>query len=214
MKRWLLIAAIFLLAGAVVNVAVAWGCNLAVRGPQRFTPGCQPSDASTTAWWNENKPEGVTEDLAGFFTKEVFGWSVVTLLGDGGGTFRILHLGDMTVYDGTTRGIQMAEYFTAGLPMKSFHGQYWERPAGAMLHSGIITIGSPVWPPYIPIWSGFFINTVFYAAVLWLIPGSFVLRRHLRVRRGLCPKCAYPTGGSAVCSECGRPVRLLRAAAG
>ena len=58
--------------------------------------------------------------------------------------------------------------------------------------------------PYTPIWPGFAINTFFYTALLWLlIPGPFVLRRFLRVRRGLCPKCAYPMGESAVCTECG-----------
>ena len=39
-----------------------------------------------------------------------------------------------------------------------------------------------------------------------LIPGPFVLRRFLRVRRGLCPKCAYPMGESSVCTECGKPL--------
>ena len=52
---------------------------------------------------------------------------------------------------------------------------------------------------------GFALNTLFYATLLWLlIPGPFTLRRFLRVRRGLCPKCAYPVGDSGVCSECGR----------
>ncbi len=59
--------------------------------------------------------------------------------------------------------------------------------------------------PHYPIWPGFPINTLFYAAILWLvIPGPFALRRFLRLKRGLCPKCAYPMGESAVCSECGR----------
>ncbi len=68
----------------------------------------------------------------------------------------------------------------------------------------------PAWPqslllaPLAPLWPGFAINTLFYAAILWLlIPGPFALRRFLRVRRGLCPKCAYPMGESAVCTECG-----------
>ncbi len=51
---------------------------------------------------------------------------------------------------------------------------------------------------------GFTINTLFYAAIFWLlIPGPFALRRFQRVRRGLCPKCAYPMGESSVCTECG-----------
>ncbi len=58
--------------------------------------------------------------------------------------------------------------------------------------------------PYRPIWPGFAVNTIFYAAALWLlIPGPFAVRRFLRLRRGLCPKCAYPMGESAVCTECG-----------
>jgi len=59
--------------------------------------------------------------------------------------------------------------------------------------------------PLNPIWPGFAVNTLFYAALLWLlIPGPFALRRFIRVRRGLCPACAYPRGESDVCSECGK----------
>ena len=59
--------------------------------------------------------------------------------------------------------------------------------------------------PLGPIWPGLAVNTLFYAAILWLlIPAPFALRRFLRVGRGLCPKCAYPAGESAVCTECGR----------
>ncbi len=60
--------------------------------------------------------------------------------------------------------------------------------------------------PWRPLPLGFAINTLFYAAILWLFPGSFALRRFLRLRPGLCPKCAYPIGESAVCTECGRPL--------
>ncbi len=68
--------------------------------------------------------------------------------------------------------------------------------------------------PLRPIWPGFGINTLFYAAMLWLlIPGPFTLlalRRFIRRKRGLCPACGYPAGESAVCSECGKelPKRL------
>ena len=66
--------------------------------------------------------------------------------------------------------------------------------------------------PYRPVPIGTAANTLFYAALLWLlIPGPFVLRRLVRVRRGLCPKCAYPMSESSVCSECG--AELARKAA-
>jgi hypothetical protein len=57
-----------------------------------------------------------------------------------------------------------------------------------------------------PMWPGFAINTLFYAIILWLlIPGPFVLRRVIRLRRGRCPKCGYDLRGKhdAGCSECG-----------
>ena len=57
------------------------------------------------------------------------------------------------------------------------------------------------------IWPGFAINTVFYAAILWLLfAAPFALRRRRRIKRGLCPACAYPVSDSPVCTECGRPV--------
>ena len=58
--------------------------------------------------------------------------------------------------------------------------------------------------PLQPLWPGFAINTIFYAAVLWLpVAGLSALRRRRRSKRGLCPACAYPVGNSAVCTECG-----------
>ncbi len=70
----------------------------------------------------------------------------------------------------------------------------------------------PVALPLRPLWLGFAVNTLFYAAVLWLlILGPFALRRLIRRRRGLCPKCGYPMGESSVCTECG--VELAKRAA-
>ncbi|MCI0348786.1 MAG: hypothetical protein L0Z53_05115, partial [Acidobacteriales bacterium] len=57
------------------------------------------------------------------------------------------------------------------------------------------------------LWPGFAINTIFYATFLWLLfaaPG--LVRRRIRIKRGLCPACAYPVGESPTCTECGKPV--------
>ncbi|MDY7109254.1 MAG: hypothetical protein SYC29_11525, partial [Planctomycetota bacterium] len=73
--------------------------------------------------------------------------------------------------------------------------------------------------PLRPMWPGFLINTLFYAAVLWLlIPGPFMLRRLIRRRRGRCVKCGYDLRGAlpgAGCPECGweRDVATARAGA-
>jgi len=65
---------------------------------------------------------------------------------------------------------------------------------------------SPRYLPLYPIWSGFLVNTIFYAVILWLlIPGPFVLRRFTRRKRGLCENCAYDLRGAEhdACPECG-----------
>jgi hypothetical protein len=68
--------------------------------------------------------------------------------------------------------------------------------------------------PVQPIWRGFAINTVFYAGVLWLVfAAPFAVRRRRRIKRGLCPECAYPVGSSDVCTECGAIVVRKRVSA-
>ena len=54
-------------------------------------------------------------------------------------------------------------------------------------HSHInLDTGVEVTLPLRPIWPGFAVNTIFYAAILWLvIPGPIALRRHIRRKRGL-----------------------------
>jgi hypothetical protein len=69
----------------------------------------------------------------------------------------------------------------------------------------------PLSLPCGPLWSGFLIDTLFYAIILWLLMlDPFALRGLNRRGRGRCPKCGYdlrgqppeigPGGG---CPECG-----------
>jgi hypothetical protein len=67
--------------------------------------------------------------------------------------------------------------------------------------------------PFKPIWPGFAINTLFYAAILWLLfAAPFALRRRRRIKHGLCAKCGYDLRGSParadspLCPECGATV--------
>ena len=82
-----------------------------------------------------------------------------------------------------------------------------------------ITLTETPFLPLLPLWPGFAINTIFYAAILALLfygPGK--VRRFVRVRRYRCPACAYliapGTCASGLCSECGAalPKRLVRPA--
>lgn len=61
--------------------------------------------------------------------------------------------------------------------------------------------------PLVPIWRGIVSGSLLHFLVLWLILSvALLFRHHMRARRGLCPKCAYPLGSSARCTECGNPL--------
>jgi hypothetical protein len=89
-------------------------------------------------------------------------------------------------------------------------GALWFNMDKGSVYQGALVLSAPDEPslgmlPIRPLWPGFAVNTLFYAAILWLlVPGPFALRRFIRVKRGLCPKCAYPMGEAAVCTECGK----------
>ena len=44
---------------------------------------------------------------------------------------------------------------------------------------------------------------------MWLLfAAPFALRKRRRIKRGLCPKCAYPVGTNERCTECGATVAV------
>jgi hypothetical protein len=58
-------------------------------------------------------------------------------------------------------------------------------------------------------WPGFTINTIFYAALLWVLwILSAKIRRMVHIRRGCCPACGYKIayGVGPKCSECGHEI--------
>jgi hypothetical protein len=97
-----------------------------------------------------------------------------------------------------------------------------ESPHGTPKSLGTLDIGlstrtlpwpSPIKPPHYlsvrPIWPGFAINTIFYAAIVWVLffaPG--MVRRRLRRKRGQCAACGYSLRGIAggKCPECGASI--------
>ena len=67
-------------------------------------------------------------------------------------------------------------------------------------------------------WLGIVVNTIFYAAILWLIlllalplviSATPWARRRRRAKQGLCIRCAYDLSGTdhTLCPECGTEVR-------
>jgi hypothetical protein len=99
-------------------------------------------------------------------------------------------------------------------------GQSW-KTNGQESTSGFLVFRCPLlaWEksdetylPVHPIFPGFAINTLFYAAILWVLFAFLgTVRRWRRIRRGQCVKCGYDLRGrppgdgasSTVCPECG-----------
>ena len=142
---FLILGTMFLVLGAVVNVAVAWGVAniLGERTVVTVTYGSPP--VTSKHYWP---------------IEEVQGWPMRSLR-------------EQVPIDEYSSTVTVIEFKNAKL-----------------------AVG--------PIWTGFAINTIFYAVILWLPFTAFKLRRYLRAKRGRCIKCGYDlreTSGG--CPECG-----------
>ena len=209
MRRRLTILVVFLLAGAVVNIAVAWGCTVA--WPMRLDDeedlivvGRNPaSDLLHASWTVPRKPEPARLFVS---AESRTGWV----------RFSAEYWPDMS---------PEVEYFDlawftvleAGWPVRALRGDFRSPVEGDSHYRYALMIPRAFRPAYgrivlwnylplLPLWPGFAVNTLFYAISLWmLVRGPFALRRHLRHRHGRCLKCGYDLRGdlAAGCPECG-----------
>ena len=198
--RWLRIllrVCLFVLLGAIVNVAVGWS------GHQKsLSPNCRvlPFEASVAVWDEVAPSAWPTPDQPLVIEDANLVWT----------SWRIDSRMDSAQ---SLTGIYRAK---CGWPRDALCGDSFFAPSGNW-KSGLVHLsGTSISLPFKPIWPGFVINTVFYAVVLWpLFAGPLVLRRRRRIRRGLCPKCAYDLRGSpedaTACPECGAAATVARA---
>lgn len=218
MKRWTLKLAVFLLLGAIVNVAVAW---LFVKEYSSIQPGSTHATLSQADW-------SILANMGYVAQKRRDGWKFSW--SDRASNARLL-VCRIYLQDGRSMlGVDAYMHVEAGWPMRSLsgerisliesarqwkNGQVWKREfrSAFAFPSTPLTARPLSLMPF-----GFLVNTLFYAAALWLLltgPGG--IRLWLRKRRGLCIKCAYDLrghsgvaagdspwrGGDEVCPECG-----------
>jgi hypothetical protein len=193
MRRRLIQLGLFVLAGAIVNVAVAWGCSIWSAETFSEVRECRPPHP---LWWTRfpqwfDRPEVVP-------TVEVRGFGM-------GGVAMGADLWACVIRE-------------PGWPCRTFqYGvEYLEGTQGSPWCSRAWRV--PDWVPWVaserrfvpfhPLVVGFAINTPFYAGILWLMfAAPFALHCRWRIKRGLCVACAYPIGSSEVCTECGAPLK-------
>jgi hypothetical protein len=212
---------LFVLAGAIINVAVAWGCAVFVKFPRDGRTLKYGNDefgdpfvATTRRGFGHLREsrlpgrlkEGLTaprryEERVDFEWLDsgrrgctIFvGWPMLALTCRNDREMVMLHFpgADGLAADGDPSGSLIG-----GIPL----------PPGP--DSGPWDMWRAL--PYTPIYAGFAINTIFYAAIVWVlfaVPG--VVRRRVRRKRGQCAACGYSLRGTPdieKCPECGATV--------
>jgi hypothetical protein len=210
MRRRVLTILLFLVLGALVDIAVAWGLAV-VQSSTVLTKVVGPPALVDDLHWLayvHRRPgacyiEGRAEMRDRLGDADRPGWSITA---------------KPPAERGVPLGWQVFEY-ARGWPMLSHYCRWsgpkygtqdleWGWRISWLTRYQVQQEGNVL--PLAIIWPGFAINTIFYAIVLWLlIPGPFVLRRLIRVKRGRCPKCGYDLRGqpaevgAAGCPECG-----------
>jgi hypothetical protein len=209
-RRWLNAIAIFLPAGALVNVAVAWGCALYRPNANEQCAGANESPRWPVAvpenW--PDRPSLETESCAlGVTVRSALGFPPHDIA-----RYKVLDIPPRRLYSASVEAFGLPARClsadTRSTPAERTYGRSgWRHamwvPADMFVLFGIQN-GKRL--PLRPIWAGFVGNTLLYAAIAWLLHlvGSGAVRRYIRTRRGLCPACAFPTGASGTCTECGR----------
>jgi len=212
--RPLLLIALLLLAGAVVNVTVAW---VLVGAPDSWTPG-GPSeryqDGAVGEKWAEEAthrlraPRRLSEGAGSRFERRGAGWTTyfVLLSNDQETWFRV----------GTAGGWPRRSLIAVQSKRFAGHPDAELRPIPPSFIAPRGLLPNERWfhasrncVPLSPLAAGFAINTLFYTAILALPLSVFPIRRRLRTRRGRCLKCGYDLAGlvsadaAAPCPECG-----------
>lgn len=185
-------------AGMALSTAVAWGAALwfPLVGQRQ-----QPASAEATPW-----PEPVPESWPVRATTEFNRSSAVLSERIWIGFFR-----------GRSCGVTRLR---SGWPCYALRCQIWHWDGPELAVAGRLNLmptpawrapqivpragASEGWLSLAPIWRGFVVNTTFYGAAVWLTGvGVVAARRRFRLRRGLCPLCAYNLSGIAsMCPEC------------
>jgi hypothetical protein len=199
-----------LLLGAIVNVAVAWGCAVLLKPDLESWKGGETFDPINQKYWLAfiSQHHGVTVIVSE--------WADEPL----GVASPVSHELPAWASNLARRMSTDCIILAVGWPTETVWARNVPNPIAPMTFGGAIGLRIAPWDyrlvqfprvlPYRPIWPGFAINTVFYAFIWWMLfAASFALRRcfrRRRIKRGLCPKCAYPVGTSEKCTECGAAV--------
>jgi len=223
--------------GAIVNVAVAWGIAGVLPDPSRMPDGwdrhcywrtqgltynaSRRSAFGRTIVWIGQAQSGMDDHESLKWNDELPAWSVAHEVRERGIVLekpQPTYIPPGWPWQTRERNVGVTDR-AVGWPLRSMLSRCRTLGAGNgpfRLESGMLLDCRQTprgWLfrilPLQPLWPGFLVNTMFCAAILWLlIPGPFMLRRLIRIKRGRCPQCGYDLrgaipGAGAGCPECG-----------
>ena len=227
MRRWTRSIAVFLAAGAIVSVLVAWACACLSphESDQHFRMSAIQHEwtAPKPRWWPEWDASDPRRAFAddGFAEDRAYGFGIRCVDWIPPGPEPL----DPEIYG--TAIISMIDEATAtetsaGWPLYCLRGQQlhahvnpdptvrgWWAKNGILLDRrarhrdanwGKIIL------PLEPIWTGLAVDAIVYGALLWLVTlGPRTMRRLVRRARGRCVRCGYRLTGLTAdrCPECG-----------
>ncbi len=224
MKRATYRIVFFLLLGAIINVAVAWGCAAWSDPP---TNRSSAELARTLGYWGEHETDRILLEGLGWNGREetpYVEYILSAMASDAPGVVQRVIEEYPRAKDASSGCVfptEEALETRAGWPAFSLQGIVWdESPLGQppqwrkymvvrlANRPGLLRPNDGRWLPLRPIWPGFAVNTLIYATLGWLLfGGPFQVRRLIRHNRGLCTSCGYDLrhADHLVCPECGTP---------
>ena len=168
---------VFVLAGAIINIAVAWAC---VNLSRRSTPTLDRWEAGTEdeLIWQQSAPKALAELRPYMRNTRSSGLGVLceTIWATNGYMERFIERDELMPAINSWR-----MNVSSGLPMFALSGVHWravdersETSHTKLLQHGVFSIArgpheKPLVFPLHPIFPGFAINTIFYAAILWML---------------------------------------------
>jgi hypothetical protein len=203
-RRCIVKLVLLIFAGAIINIAVAWGCY--IYGTQSVAvEESVDVPASHVKRMAQQLPSNATLSRTSFRYQSI-GFAADRIYGELPDP-RID--GAFSVPGGYQRpGCSVVEV-RSGLPIHAISFIRLRDQHDSIALIGARRIGGRLMPTR-PLGAGFAINTIFYAAIVWglfAVPG--VIRRRIggvRRKRGQCAACGYSRRGtpqSEKCPECG-----------
>ncbi|MEM7229290.1 MAG: hypothetical protein AAF432_10810 [Planctomycetota bacterium] len=232
MKRLARNTILFLLLGAVINVAVAWGIAACLKPQVGMTLQQLKDQDGKRVWYSDMNDEryvggryheSTLQTIVSLYYSKPFNPNFDSnsdIVRASWNDHAYRHWMSDELRDSEIKGY---EYHVArGWPLITLRARYWHVRLTRFLQSDGITLPKP-WVgviylriprvlPTTPIWSGIILNSLFYAVVGFVIVRILLLIRHIvRARRNRCRQCGYPRGTSSVCSECGHGAEVMAA---